>query len=603
MRQKEKIAIMLLTVLVLMGALLSGCRQEQPKAEKTAALTDPAIEESIETLTESSSKPIPTSIPSPTPAVDLSHFAIAPQFDDASEFNEYGFASVSIGAINGVDGENFFINEKGEITSNPVYGIDEYQQYGFDLPPLYGLDLFSDGDLFGYVNEKNEVVIAPQYKGAQPFAKNGLAGVMVDGKWGYINETNEMVIEPQYDDVSVFFESGYAGVSIDGKFALINSTGQIIRKTEYEYAGVSSTYTVEDTKFGEPSNCNGLVQKSIYEDFGLLRFYDQNTNQCGLMNTLGEVILAPDYTNIFLPCEFIGEGPGWGDHGTGFIMVEKEEYMYGLVSQTGEIIMEPFESYGIPFGEKELAVVMIDGKFGYINTDGEIVIEPKYEHAGLFAANGLAYVCENSDGGKYGYIDTHGKYVIDVQFDRVDDFCPLGVAWARQGDKTGLINEEGEFVFDSTGGSIDLYSGVFGNELIQVIYEDKTVYVNSSGETVKEMPAGTYWFFPEYDTYLIQVDGKIGMIDPEGNYVLELQYSEVYGDWNTSNWEGASLVNHSTVDLLLTYDQSSGGKYGIITCDGKEILPTMCDSISTVSTNGMIPVCVNGKYGYCKVET
>ena len=582
-----------------MGALLSGCGSNNTKVVITTALTDPSIEESVETSAESSSKPTP----SPTPAVDFSLFAIAPLFDDASEFNEYGIATVYIGDINRVDGETFFINEKGEIITNPVYGINEYQQYGFDLPLLYGLDLFTEGDLFGYVNEENEVVIAPQYIDAQPFAKNGLAGVMVAGKWGYINEKNEMVIEPQYDEAGVFFESGYAGVSIDGKFALINSAGQIIEKTEYEYAGVSSTYTVEDTKFGEPSHCNGLVFKSIYEDFGLLRFYDQNTNRCGLMNMLGEVILAPDYTEIFLPGEFIGEGPGWGDHGTGFIMVEKEEYMYGLVSQTGEIIMEPFESYGICFGEKELGVVMIDGKSGYINPEGEIVIEPRYKYAGTFAANGLAWVCEDTDGGKYGYIDIRGKYVIDVQFDWANDFSSLGVAWVQQGDKRGLINEEGEFVYDSSGAYNDLSSEVFGNELIQVIYEDKTEYVNSSGETVKEMPAGTYWYFPEYETYLIRVDEKIGMIDSEWNYILEPQYSEIYGDWNTSNWEGVSLVNHSMVDLLLTCDQSSGGKYGLITCDGKEILPTICDSISTVSENGMIPVCVNGKYGYFRIDT
>ncbi|NLT12464.1 MAG: WG repeat-containing protein [Clostridiales bacterium] len=52
----------------------------------------------------------------------------------------------------------------------------------------------------------------------------------------------------------------------------------------------------------------------------------------------------------------------------------------------------------------------------------------------------------------------------------------------------------------------------------------------------------------------------------------------------------------------MTFNQSTVGQYGLITCDGKEILPPICDNILSVSANGMVLVRVNGKYGYYEVK-
>lgn len=61
-------------------------------------------------------------------------------------------------------------------------------------------------------------------------------------------------------------------------------------------------------------------------------------------------------------------------------------------------------------------------KWGFVNLDGEVVIEPAYEEARSFSC-GLAAVRKD---GKWGFIDPENELVIDYQFDDADYFNPDG---------------------------------------------------------------------------------------------------------------------------------------------------------------------------------
>jgi hypothetical protein len=71
---------------------------------------------------------------------------------------------------------------------------------------------------------------------------------------------------------------------------------------------------------------------------------------------------------------------------------------------------KPPLSLGQPHSEKlPLGELYFDGKYGYINGKGEIVIPPRSDEAESFDNNGLARVSEN---GKSGYIDLNGQFVL-----------------------------------------------------------------------------------------------------------------------------------------------------------------------------------------------
>ena len=84
-----------------------------------------------------------------------------------------------------------------------------------------------------------------------------------------------------------------------------------------------------------------------------------------------------------------------------------------------------------------------NGKWGYKNQKGAVVIQPTYEEAFQFS-EGLACV---EMGEKLGYIDKEGNVVIDFQYDCANSFSD-GLACVTKDDKTGYIDKDGKYVFE-----------------------------------------------------------------------------------------------------------------------------------------------------------
>ena len=74
-------------------------------------------------------------------------------------------------------------------------------------------------------------------------------------------------------------------------------------------------------------------------------------------------------------------------------------------------IIDPEYDRAEAFSES-MAVVRKDGKYGYIDVSGRLVIPVKYQDAGSFSA-GLAPVCLY---GKYGYVDKSGEMVVPFKY-------------------------------------------------------------------------------------------------------------------------------------------------------------------------------------------
>lgn len=108
----------------------------------------------------------------------------------------------------------------------------------------------------------------------------------------------------------------------------------------------------------------------------------------------------------------------------------------------------------------DVAIIERNHKHGLINSNEEIIVEPKYEMIHGFS-NGLApfetaelkkyYHDSNgilkykiiNEGGKWGFIDKKGNEVIPAQYDEVSSFF-AGNAAFRIGNKWGFINRFGE---------------------------------------------------------------------------------------------------------------------------------------------------------------
>jgi hypothetical protein len=103
----------------------------------------------------------------------------------------------------------------------------------------------------------------------------------------------------------------------------------------------------------------------------------------------------------------------------------------GFIDRAGKVIFR-FQS-ARDFSEG-LAAVEKDGKWGFIDPQGQFQVPPTFESAGSFNG-GLAVA---KFGGKFGYVDRAGRWVIQPQFDKADDFSDeMALTDAGYIDKAG----------------------------------------------------------------------------------------------------------------------------------------------------------------------
>lgn len=116
--------------------------------------------------------------------------------------------------------------------------------------------IFEDEDtgLFGMNNNYSTVVIEPKYEELQDF-KLGLAAVRQGEKWGFINTKNEVVIPIIYDSLLDFEESGLANVRQGEKWGWINRKNEVVIPIIYDEEGDGLEYLEEideeDENLGE----------------------------------------------------------------------------------------------------------------------------------------------------------------------------------------------------------------------------------------------------------------------------------------------------------------------------------------------------------------
>ena len=168
---KERMTV--LAIVCLMVLTLSACREDTGTNTQDTSMISEA--KASVTATE-----VPT--PTPMPAVNLSLFAIQPQYESASQFNADGYATVYRSNADG-NLECTIIDASGSDVFGPVDSILLAES------PYYS-PFFENGK-WGFINSDFEVVIEPEYDNVQMVAADKCYAVEVDGKWGRINHENE----------------------------------------------------------------------------------------------------------------------------------------------------------------------------------------------------------------------------------------------------------------------------------------------------------------------------------------------------------------------------------------------------------------------------
>lgn len=262
---------------------------------------------------------------------------------------------------------------------------------------------------------------------------HGLCPFQQDGKWGYANEKGKKVIKASFEWTGAFSGDGIAPVkTVNGEYYFIADTGNkkvaVQNITNCTGLGMSignilpaadaGVYAYYNQDFEQV--VNGAYDMALPMNEGIAAV--QKDGKWFFINEKGKTI-TDKYEQILYDEKGIAFR-----NGRAFV---KNSQVVSMIDNDGKIIGEGYEDAHPFFAEDGYAAVVVNGKWGFIDKDGEMKIEPQFDDARSFM-NGLAAVEKN---GKWGYITESGTIAIDYSFEGAKEFNSKGIAFIKMMDK------------------------------------------------------------------------------------------------------------------------------------------------------------------------
>lgn len=290
-----------------------------------------------------------------------------------------------------------------------------------------------DGKL-GLVDNIGATVLENEYQAIKPVSdkyENGYIVTNADKKMGVMAK-GKTLVEVKYEDIKSIYGDGKYIVKEEGKWQLIDTEGNIYLKDQFdEVITVHGENVIlqKDKKYGVSTLSGETEIEPKYEEmsysFDNNYIYKEN-GKYGIMNIEGQVLLNPEYDTLIYRAEAgFFEGTKNNSANTDFIAQDIEVKVSGILSELNitngymKIRTEgEYKYYNFKFEEKTSRELLTtntlfldkkDGKYGYINKAGVVVVDYIYDDAREQNEYGYSSVKKN---GMCGCIDSKGKEVI-----------------------------------------------------------------------------------------------------------------------------------------------------------------------------------------------
>lgn len=292
-----------------------------------------------------------------------------------------------------------------------------------------------------------------------------------------------------------------------------------------------------------------------------------------------------------------------------YLYLIKVDNLYGFINSSGEVVINPIYKNANNFSDGLAKVTSINGESFVINTMGEIIFKLQ-SNIYLNYENGFSSF---RSGNKFGFINNKGEVVIEPKFDLVvSGFNKEGFAIIKENKRYGTINISGEYIIkpkylsiskykehvlsvtnvNYKSGVIDKYDKIviefkfesiaeFSEGLACFSEKDKCGFINKNGEVVIEPKYHSLWGFHNgLSAFTLAPDEPFGFIDKNGNIKIENKYQTV-GDFCDEL-------------AVFTNDDLSG----YINKEGEEIIKNVFATAHDFKNGLAFVTTVEGEWGY-----
>lgn len=377
------------------------------------------------------------------------------------------------------------------------------------------------------------------------------------GKVGFVDKSGTVVIKCVYESAYPF-EDGYAIVVKSGKSSIIDQTGKVVLPLKY--------------------NSISTWNKNLY----LIK----TKKEQGLAKKSGEIVLEPKYSLISKPNSF---GKAWVAQGGKQMTVNKNTCIY-------------------------------NAKIGIIDSEGKILVTPKYKGLYEFSLSGRIYpILKEGFGLKFSQYFVKDTLTTDCSY--------LGFNTSASVEGCGIMDGSGKEIVKK-----GLYDMVMlpKNGMVRYydIKKEKVTCGYHDLSTGKGFVAATfdgafneitYWSHGDFTGSVAPVNGQAwSFIDKTGKVVRtgykNISHSEVFGLWSAQEDNGKAVVfdeNNNDISELAGYEQvilpnTEGDKeifmikknnlFGGVDRKGITVIPFKYD-LAAASRYDYIPVKKDGKWG------
>ena len=515
------------------------------------------------------------------------------------------------------DGKYGVIDREGNIVVEPVYST-------IDIPnPTLPVFIKSDDEQNFSAIDNNGNDILTGYESVEAISINNISSNIPyektvlkykqGGLYGLIDMQGNKITDNIYNSITnIDYKEGNFKVEQNGQYGVINIKGTIIIKPEYESI-IADGYYDEETK---------------YERAGfILRIKTDDGYKFGYADRKGKIILEPLYNEVSRITEITGDD---------VFLITANNGRYGVVKNGKEVLKNDFTD--INFDQNNnLLILQKDSSWGVVDLEGNnivpidydnIIIGGKYINAQkgedtlIFDASGnnidtdiLSYNQVNDNyaividkDNNYNIVDNAGNKKLNENYTYIEYLNNDEFIVTIDG-KTGIINGEGNSIIEVNYNAIQQIDGTNAlqavdseNNRTDIIDKDMQIhegienaYISKETNYIKLYSETDVKYYnldgkeitykeiaPNNSIYADKKDGKWGLVDANGNVVVNYEYDMVTeqngnvagvkkdGKWQIVDTKGQLVSDNAytlswvNVTFLGKYYQTNNSKNGIV---------------------------------------